>query len=117
MLLHVQICSTFLVFCQLQQLVPALNEFLTDHPLGVDELTPEQDSELLGGRMAGRWKSVSTSFASHRAPKHNLLADQGALIFSHPTADDPILAADPSKNNNFTYLFDVPDPGAKNHFN
>ncbi|KAJ7924616.1 hypothetical protein B0H13DRAFT_1537586, partial [Mycena leptocephala] len=75
---------TFLVFRQLQQLVPAFNEFLTDHPLGVDELTPEQDSELLGGRMAGRWKS-------------------GAPIFSHPTADDPILAADPSKNNNFTY--------------
>ncbi|KAJ7934208.1 hypothetical protein B0H13DRAFT_1535786, partial [Mycena leptocephala] len=76
--------GSFLVFRQLQQLVPEFNQFLTDHPLDVDELTPEQGSEPLGARMVGRWKS-------------------GASIFLSPTADDPILAADPNRNNDFTY--------------
>ncbi|KAJ7844806.1 dye-decolorizing peroxidase precursor [Mycena leptocephala] len=61
-------------------------------------LTPAQGSELLGARMVGRWKS-------------------GAPIFLSPTADDPVLAADPNRNNDFDYLLDVADPGTENHFN
>ncbi|KAF7345957.1 Dye-decolorizing peroxidase [Mycena venus] len=79
-------------------LVPEFNQFLTDNLLEVGELTPEQGSELLGARMVGRWKS-------------------GAPIFLSPTADDPVLAADPNRNNNFTYLLDVPNPNVENHFN
>ncbi|KAJ7681517.1 dye-decolorizing peroxidase precursor [Mycena rosella] len=91
--------GSFLVFRQLQQLVPEFNQFLTDHPLDVEELTPEQGSELLGARMVGRWKS-------------------GAPIFLTPTADDPVLAADPTRNNDFNYLIaSDPAPGTENHFN
>ncbi|KAJ7766516.1 dye-decolorizing peroxidase precursor [Mycena maculata] len=90
--------GSFLVFRQLQQLVPEFNQFLTDHPLDVEELTPEAGSELLGARMVGRWKS-------------------GAPLFLTPTADDPVLAADPNRNNDFNYTVDIPDPGTENHFN
>ncbi|KAJ7081608.1 dye-decolorizing peroxidase precursor [Mycena belliarum] len=91
--------GSFLVFRQLQQLVPEFNQFLTDHPLDTDTLTPEQGSELLGARMVGRWKS-------------------GAPIFLSPTADDPELAADPTRNNDFNYIIEsAPDPPAENHFN
>ncbi|KAJ6536078.1 dye-decolorizing peroxidase precursor [Mycena capillaripes] len=90
--------GSFLVFRQLQQLVPEFSQFLTDHPLEVPGLTPAQGSELLGARMVGRWKS-------------------GAPIFLSPTADDPVLAADPNRNNDFDYLLDVADPGTENHFN
>ncbi|KAJ7166455.1 dye-decolorizing peroxidase precursor [Mycena crocata] len=91
--------GSFLVFRQLQQLVPEFNKFLTDNPLDVPDLTPEQGSELLGARMVGRWKS-------------------GAPIFLAPTADDPVLASDPSRNNDFNYLIaSDPAPGTENHFN
>ncbi|KAJ7145035.1 dye-decolorizing peroxidase precursor [Mycena filopes] len=91
--------GSFLVFRQLQQLVPEFNQFLTDHPLDVPELTPAQGSELLGARMVGRWKS-------------------GAPIFLSPTADDPVLAQDPNRNNDFNYLVESnPEPGTENHFN
>ncbi|KAJ7081603.1 dye-decolorizing peroxidase precursor [Mycena belliarum] len=91
--------GSFMVFRQLQQLVPEFNQFLTDHPLDTDTLTPEQGSELLGARMVGRWKS-------------------GAPIFLSPTADDPELAADPNRNNDFDYLIESdPAPRTENHFN
>ncbi|KAJ7676056.1 dye-decolorizing peroxidase precursor [Mycena polygramma] len=91
--------GSFLVFRQLQQLVPEFNKFLTDNPLDVDELTPEEGSDLLGARMVGRWKS-------------------GAPVFLTPTKDDPVLAADPNRNNDFNYLVESnPEPGTENHFN
>ncbi|KAF8143463.1 dye-decolorizing peroxidase precursor [Mycena galopus ATCC 62051] len=88
--------GSFLVFRQLEQLVPEFNKFLADNPLDVEELGPEAGSELLGARMVGRWKS-------------------GAPIFLAPTADDPVLAADPNRNNNFTYV--INGNGTENHFN
>ncbi|KAF7298180.1 WD-REPEATS-REGION domain-containing protein [Mycena chlorophos] len=90
--------GSFLVFRQLQQLVPEFNEFLTTHPLDQDTLTPEEGSELLGARMVGRWKS-------------------GAPIFLTPTQDDPVLAADPTRNNNFDYLDNSTQSNVDNHFN
>jgi deferrochelatase/peroxidase EfeB len=50
--------GSFLVFRQLQQLVPEFNKFLTDNPIVEDGLTIQQGSDLLGARMVGRWKSV-----------------------------------------------------------
>ncbi|KAJ7688003.1 hypothetical protein B0H17DRAFT_1169575 [Mycena rosella] len=93
--------GSFLVFRQLQQLVPEFNKFLTDHPLGAGELTPEQGSELLGARMVGRWKS-------------------GAPIFLAPTADDPVLGADRTRNNDFNFFVESsesPDPATEIKFN
>ncbi|KIJ40008.1 hypothetical protein M422DRAFT_780853 [Sphaerobolus stellatus SS14] len=77
--------GSFLAFRQLQQLVPEFNQFLTDNPLPVPGLTPAQGSELLGARMIGRWKS-------------------GAPVDLSPLQDDPVLGADPTRNNNFTYM-------------
>ncbi|KAJ6602232.1 dye-decolorizing peroxidase precursor [Mycena sp. CBHHK59/15] len=91
--------GSFLVFRQLQQMVPEFNKFLTDNPLVVPGLTAEEGSELLGSRMVGRWKS-------------------GAPIFLTPNADDPVLAADPNRNNDFNFLIaSDPEPGTENHFN
>ncbi|KAF7298179.1 Dye-decolorizing peroxidase [Mycena chlorophos] len=90
--------GSFLVFRQLQQLVPEFNKFLTQHPLDQNTLTREEGSELLGARMMGRWKS-------------------GAPIYLTPTRDDPVLAADPKRNNNFDYLDNSNQSNVDNHFN
>nr|WAW38291.1 DyP-type peroxidase [Chondrostereum purpureum] len=76
--------GSFLAFRQLKQLVPEFNKFLTDNPLTVPGLTTEQNSDLLGARMIGRWKS-------------------GAPVDLAPLFDDPVLAADPTLNNDFTF--------------
>ncbi|KAF7365594.1 DyP-type peroxidase [Mycena venus] len=76
--------GSFLVFRQLKQLVPEFNKFLTDNPIRAPTLTAKQGSDLLGARMIGRWKS-------------------GAPVFLAPLVDDPVLGADPNRNNNFTY--------------
>ncbi|KAK0186269.1 fungal peroxidase [Armillaria mellea] len=56
----------------------------------MEQLRPrvqQEGSALLGARMVGRWKS-------------------GAPVDLVPLFDDPTLAADPTRNNNFTYLHD-----------
>ena len=60
--------GSFLAFRQLAQKVPEFNKFLVDNPILEPGLTPQQGSALLGARMVGRWKSVSSillSFESH----------------------------------------------------
>jgi deferrochelatase/peroxidase EfeB len=53
--------GSFLVFRQLKQLVPEFNKFLADNPIVEPGLSKQQGSDLLGARMVGRWKSVSSS--------------------------------------------------------
>jgi len=77
--------GSFLAFRQLKQLVPEFSTFLTENPINeTGVLTAEQGSALLGARMVGRWKS-------------------GAPVDLSPLFDDPVLAADPNRNNNFTF--------------
>ncbi|KIJ46058.1 hypothetical protein M422DRAFT_29451 [Sphaerobolus stellatus SS14] len=76
--------GSFLAFRQLSQKVPEFEKFLTDNPIIEDGLTPAQGSALLGARLVGRWKS-------------------GAPVDLAPKFDDPVLAADPTRNNNFTF--------------
>ncbi|KAF7291876.1 Fungal peroxidase [Mycena indigotica] len=76
--------GSFLVFRQLEQLVPEFNKFLADNPIRAPALTTQQGSDLLGARMVGRWKS-------------------GAPTFLSPLVDDPVLGNDTSRNNDFTY--------------
>nr|7ANV_A Chain A, ancestral D-type dye decolorizing peroxidase [Geotrichum candidum] len=78
--------GSFLVFRKLQQLVPEFNKFLEENPIKLpgNNLTPEEGSELLGARLVGRWKS-------------------GAPIDITPLQDDPELAKDPQRNNNFRF--------------
>ena len=71
---------------QLQQLVPEFNKFLHDNPVVINgfPLPGDQGSELLGARFIGRWKS-------------------GAPIELTPFQDDPKLAKDAQRNNNFDF--------------
>ncbi|CAE6414103.1 unnamed protein product [Rhizoctonia solani] len=84
--------GSFLAFRQLKQLVPEFNKFLADNPIVLPGLTREQGSELLGARLVGRWKS-------------------GAPIQLRPAQDDPELAKDPQRNNDFVYPQDKGDEG------
>ena len=74
--------GSFLAYRQLQQLVPEFDKFLFDNPLPGPPR--DQGSALLGARLVGRWKS-------------------GAPVQLAPLMDDPALAADPQRNNNFNY--------------
>ncbi len=52
--------GSFLVFRQMEQLVPEFNKFLLDHPVSEPGiLTQQEGAELMAARMVGRWKSVS----------------------------------------------------------
>jgi len=76
--------GSFLVYRHLEQLVPEFNTFLFENPIDLPDLPRDKGSELMGARLVGRWKS-------------------GAPIDLSPTQDDPALAADPQRNNNFTF--------------
>ncbi|KAH6917877.1 peroxidase TAP [Coprinopsis sp. MPI-PUGE-AT-0042] len=76
--------GSFLAFRYLFQEVPEFDKYLKENPIKFENLTPEEGSELLGARMVGRWKS-------------------GAPIDIAPFKDDPKLADDPEKNNDFQY--------------
>ncbi|KAF5375784.1 hypothetical protein D9757_008981 [Collybiopsis confluens] len=83
--------GSFLAFRQLQQRVPEFNKYLLDNALSEPNFTVQENADLLGARMMGRWKS-------------------GAPIDLTPLADDPVLANDPNRNNNFNYThptFDI----------
>jgi len=78
--------GSFLVIRHLFQTVPEFNTFLTNNPVTAPGLTTstEEASELLGARIVGRWKS-------------------GAPIDLAPFKDDPVLAKDVNRRNNFQF--------------
>ncbi|GJJ15328.1 hypothetical protein Clacol_009604 [Clathrus columnatus] len=76
--------SSFVAFRQLKQLVPEFNTFANDHPASIPGMSQAQAAELTQARMMGRWKS-------------------GAPVDLAPLFDDPVLGADPTRNNNFNY--------------
>ncbi|KAM6499969.1 hypothetical protein JOM56_005477 [Amanita muscaria] len=80
--------GSFLAFRYLFQLVPEFNKFLQNNPIKVPGLSDAEGSELLGARLVGRWKS-------------------GAPVDLRPFDDDPALAADPQKNNNFAFTAEL----------
>ncbi|KAK7442721.1 dye-decolorizing heme-containing peroxidase [Stygiomarasmius scandens] len=83
--------GSFLAFRKMQQKVPEFNKYVVDHALAVPGLNQQENTDLFGARLIGRWKS-------------------GAPIDLAPLRDDPVLAADNTRNNDFT--FDHPDvPG------
>ncbi|KAG8732477.1 hypothetical protein FRC10_000893 [Ceratobasidium sp. 414] len=84
--------GSFLAFRQLNQLVPEFHDFLEKNPIDHPGLDRKQGSELLGARLVGRWKS-------------------GAPIQLSPLHDDPELAKDPQRNNNFVYPQDKGEEG------
>ncbi|KAG8736144.1 hypothetical protein FRC10_009652 [Ceratobasidium sp. 414] len=84
--------GSFLAFRQLNQLVPEFHDFLEKNPIDLPGLDRKQGSELLGARLVGRWKS-------------------GAPIQLSPLHDDPVLAKDPQRNNNFVYPQDKGEEG------
>lgn len=84
--------GTFLAFREYDQLVPEFHKFLSDNPIPINGLDRKLGSELLGARMVGRWKS-------------------GAPLALAPTKDDPKLAKDPQRNNDFIYSQKPGDEG------
>ncbi|EJC98213.1 Dyp-type peroxidase [Fomitiporia mediterranea MF3/22] len=76
--------GSFLVYRHLQQFVPEFNTFVENNPVADSQVAAENQVELAGARMFGRWKS-------------------GAPTALSPFADDPALADDPQKNNNFNF--------------
>ncbi|KAH8117785.1 Dyp-type peroxidase [Phellopilus nigrolimitatus] len=82
--------GSFFAYRHFNQLVPEFNKFLADNPLNFPAIPKEHGSALLGARLFGRWKS-------------------GAPIELAPTADDPALAADKQRNNNFDFSQDPLD--------
>ena len=97
--------GSFLAFRQLKQLVPEFNRFLTDNPIKEPGLTAQQGSALMGARMVGRWKSVSHHiYYTYQFASCLFTFDrQGAPVDLTPLFDDPVLGADPNRNNNFTF--------------
>jgi len=84
--------GSFAVFRWLSQDVLLFDEFLKNNPLTEDgnkkHLTKAEGSELLGARMVGRWKS-------------------GAPIDISPFKDDPKLAKDKKRNNDFEFAGEI----------
>jgi Dyp-type peroxidase family len=70
--------GSYMAYRRLQEHVGRFREFLRQHGD-----TP-QEQELLAAKLMGRWRS-------------------GAPLVLAPEADDPALAADPQRNNDFTY--------------
>lgn len=71
--------GSYLVFRRLKQFVPEFDTFVKQR---AKELNT--DSDLLGARLVGRWKS-------------------GAPLITTPAQDDPALAVDPLSNNDFEF--------------
>lgn len=96
--------GSFLAFRQLQQFVPEFNKFLRDSAPTVPGLSTDESVDLLGARMVGRWKSVcimsKLTFATRLLTPPLI---QGAPVDLSPLHDDPVLAADPTRNNNFNF--------------
>ncbi|KAG8987454.1 hypothetical protein FRB94_001846 [Tulasnella sp. JGI-2019a] len=82
--------SAMMAFRKLQQFVPEFNTFLENNPTELEGLTKEQAIELTGAKLIGRFKS-------------------GCPIDLSDRIDDPVLGADPCRNNDFDYQ--KPPPG------
>ncbi|KAK7034039.1 dye-decolorizing heme-containing peroxidase [Paramarasmius palmivorus] len=96
--------GSFLAFRQLKQLVPEFNKFVTDNALNVPGLTKQENVDLFGARMVGRWKSVGILIViNHDALLKIYFNLKGAPIDLAPLRDDKVLAKDPQRNNDFTF--------------
>ena len=56
--------GSFLAWRQLEQLVPEFTKFLDANAFSIPGFTHEQNVDLLGARMTGRWKSVGFQVAN-----------------------------------------------------
>ncbi|KAF2451251.1 Dyp-type peroxidase [Karstenula rhodostoma CBS 690.94] len=78
--------GSFLAFRKLPQFVPEFDRFLEEKskPISDDFDDAPTPADILGARMMGRWKS-------------------GAPLRITPFVDNPVLAADPQRNNKFKF--------------
>jgi Dyp-type peroxidase family len=80
--------GSFLVFRELQQLVPEFDDFTAQIAKSISPVADAQAADFIGARIVGRWKS-------------------GAPVVLSPTKDDPALGQDVQRNQNFDYSNDL----------
>ncbi|KAI5475358.1 hypothetical protein MNV49_001589 [Pseudohyphozyma bogoriensis] len=80
--------GSFLVFRELQQLVPEFNSFVATSAVEFQKDLPGITADAVGARIVGRWKS-------------------GAPVVLAPTEDNPVLGGDPERNQHFDYGDDL----------
>ncbi|KAM0756152.1 Dyp-type peroxidase [Meredithblackwellia eburnea MCA 4105] len=80
--------GSFLVFRELQQLVPEFDDFVQTTANTFQPIVPGITADAVGARIVGRWKS-------------------GAPLVLSPTHDDPVLGNDPQRRMNFDYSSDL----------
>jgi len=95
--------GSFLAFRQMQQMVPEFNKYVRDNAVMLPGLSQTDNFNLFGARLFGRWKSVSELLDSLRFLFLIMRFPKGAPVDLAPLHDDPELANDKMRNNNFTY--------------
>ena len=93
--------GSILVYRHLDQLVPEFDDFKRKNHLFPFDLPVEEGANLLGARLFGRWKSGELPLSLKYV--YTQCLGLGAPIDLAPLADDPVLAADPMRNNLFNF--------------
>jgi hypothetical protein len=85
-------------------LVPEFTKFLVDNPIQDPTLDMNDDerSALFGARLVGRWKS-GECMESDRGLTYLNMVHAGAPVQVAQLTDDPALADDPQRNNDFIF--------------
>lgn len=102
--------GSIMAFRKLEQDVPGFQAYLEEHGKkwrdwapSDQELSDEEGSELFGARMIGRWKSVCNTIPLICSGSDSPPNLQGAPLALAHYRDDPQLADDPDRCNDFDY--------------
>ena len=89
--LELRLNGTYMVFRKLYQDVAAFRRYLATAAKSLYGSDDQHHQELVAAKMMGRWRS-------------------GCPVDLSPEKDDPAIAADPQRRNNFTYAGDEQGP-------
>jgi Dyp-type peroxidase family len=97
--------GSFFVFRKLKSYVPEFNDFLDREGSKLFPNIPRAKAAArLGARLFGRWKSGNTTSVQYNYLDVLIIAPfSGTPVVLSPDEDDPAIANDPSRLNNFDY--------------